>query len=78
MVWDAYKAFTRGQYISAIETARVEYNSQLTLLEQADLEVASEFVSLPTGDNYSALVHARRDLKIHLTSLTYAEAALRG
>lgn len=33
-------------------------------------------MSSPTGDNYSALAQARRDLNLHLTSLTHAEAAL--
>lgn len=76
MVWGAFKAFIRGQYISAIKSARVEYNSQLTLLQQAESEAASEFVSSPTGDNYSTLAQACRELEFHLTSLTHAEAAL--
>lgn len=50
MVWDTFKAFTWGQYTSAIKTARVEYNFQLTLLEQAETDASSEFVSSPTGD----------------------------
>lgn len=66
LVWDAFKAFTHGQFISAIKTARVKYNSQLSLLEHAESDKASRFVTSLLGDKYSSLAQARRDLELHL------------
>lgn len=46
------------------------------MLEQAESETTVVFTSSPTGDNYSRLAQARRDLELHLTSLTHTAAAL--
>lgn len=58
MVWNAFKAYVRGQYMCAIKLVKEECAVQASTLEQNDYEAVLAFATSPTGDNYSILAHA--------------------
>lgn len=64
-MWDAFKAVTRGQYISAIKTVRKQDSAEL--LQQAERECARAHADSPTGGSYESLLEARCSLSIHFT-----------
>lgn len=69
-MWDAFKAFTRGDCISAIKTARVNDNEEINHLKQRERECAETHAGSPTRASYETLLEARRRLSLHVKGLT--------
>lgn len=69
-VWDAFKAYTRGQYISAIKSAKVDHNAHQTVLEQAESNATARFSSFPPREIIPAY-HRPVETWNSLTSITH-------
>lgn len=70
MTWDAFKAIIRGDCISAIKDARVDYASETKELE-SHVSIAKEaFAADSSPGAYSSLAQAQRALSLHLSSST--------
>lgn len=76
VVWDAFKATPRGNYISPIKAARADYASTTKHLEVCEAEAAASFVGHPTHEAYLHLAQARREVILHYTTLTQMDTNL--
>lgn len=73
VVWETFKATTRGRHISAIKVVRSEMSSQVHQLQDGESKAAETFSDSPTPDHFSQLADARRALFLHLASATHLE-----
>lgn len=73
MVWDAFKAVTRGEFVSAIKAARTQDHEELELLKQRERECAEAHAGSPTGALYVSLLDARHRLSLHVTGQPRSE-----
>lgn len=70
MTWDAFKAFTRGQYISSIAGIQRE-QAAITIALQTAAQLQSDVYGAdPTDTHFDSLNAAKRDLHLHLTEVT--------
>lgn len=53
IVWDAFKAVARGEFISAFKTARVNNNEEFQTLQTRERECAEAHVGSPQGPHLS-------------------------
>lgn len=60
MVQEAFKAHTRGEYLSAIKTVRKKLFSHFRQLEASETEAAAAFSDSPTLTNFCQLTDTRR------------------
>lgn len=70
VTWDAFKAFTRGQYISSIAGIRREQATAMTALQAAVQSQSDIYAADPTGSHFDSLNAAKSDLHLHLTEVT--------
>uniref|UniRef100_A0A803JZM0 Reverse transcriptase domain-containing protein n=1 Tax=Xenopus tropicalis TaxID=8364 RepID=A0A803JZM0_XENTR len=70
IVWDASKAYIRGQLISAIKKARIESKAQVVEAEKDQEEAESAYAANPNPTNYSKLVNSHHTLAREQTLLT--------
>lgn len=70
MTWDAFKAFTRGQYISSIAGIQRE-QAAITIALQTAAQLQSDvYAADPTDTHFDSLNAGKRDLHLHLTEVT--------
>ncbi|XP_018415737.1 PREDICTED: plexin-C1-like [Nanorana parkeri] len=62
VVWDAFKATTRGEYISGIKAARREHSAALTVLQDEEAICAAAYADSPGESTVAALKKARRSI----------------
>lgn len=74
MVWEAGKVHDREEYVSSIKAVGVGLMSHTTQLEECEETALELFTGHPTPENNSTLAQARRDLKLHYTSLVQSDA----
>lgn len=65
MVWDAFKATTRGIYRSAKKTVRTEQKHVVSPLQDKKQECAHAHANTPSPDTLANLLFARRALDLH-------------
>lgn len=70
MIWDAFKAFSRGQYISSIAGIHREQAAIATALQQAVQCQSDIYTTDPTNTHFDLLNAAKHKLHLHLTELT--------
>lgn len=76
VTWDAFKATIRGDYISAIKAARLDYVSEIKELESRVSTAEEVFASDSSTGAYSSLAQARRALSLHLSGSTASSERL--
>lgn len=77
LVWDAFKAVTRGECISAVKAARKHDREEIELLHHRERECARAHAENPTRASYEALLEARRSLSIFFTGQARADMTKR-
>lgn len=70
VTWDAFKAFTRGQYISSIAGIRREQAATTTALQTTAQSQSDIYAADPTDAHFDSLNAAKRELHLHLTEVT--------
>lgn len=68
-MWDAFKAFTRGAYVSAIKAAWVEKNSKSDELQARETQCDKAHAETPSTSSLTELQMARRALLVHFQNL---------
>lgn len=77
MVWDAFKAVTRGECISAIKAARRDHNAQGELLLNKEGGCAGTLADSLTETNYTSLMETRRLVSVDFSELGRTEIGKR-
>lgn len=71
IVWDAFKACMRAQYILAIKQARKNFNRKTQELQEAERTREAAHAKDHSDVTYLELLEARRMLALHFTELTH-------
>lgn len=71
IVWDAFKAYIRGQYISAIKQARKAFNIKLQELQDKERACELAHATDQSDVTYIELLEARCLLALHYTELMH-------
>lgn len=69
-VWDTFKAYTRGQYISIIASVKKQQGRETYRLQQMVEDQTLIYSTDPTAAHFDALNAARSSLNLHLTEVT--------
>lgn len=70
VIWDAFKAYTRGQYISSIASIKKQQLQETQLLQQSVTDHTSTYSADPMPAHFDLLRAAQRTLNLHLTEVT--------
>lgn len=73
MVWDAFKAFTRGHYISAIKAAKVHQTATTESLKSKIEMAPDQYGSDQSASNFDLLQASKRNFHLHLTEVMRLE-----
>lgn len=69
-VWDAFKAYTRGQYISAIKAVHRAQQVKTDALWASVEEQTAQYAIDSSEINFNGLLHAKQALHLHITEAT--------
>lgn len=67
LVWDAFKAYTRGQYISSIAALKADQSATTHFLQRS-VEDQSDNLD-PCLENFESLMGAKWELHLHLAEV---------
>lgn len=70
MIWDAFKAHSRGQYISAVAAVRAEQREIVYSLQTKVDQALTQHSSSPTATNFDYLSSLKRDLHLLISEVT--------
>lgn len=70
IVWDAFKAYTRGQYISTIASVKKQQGQQTQVLQQSVDDQAAAYSADPTPSHFDLLNAAQSTLNLHMSEVT--------
>lgn len=73
IIWDAFKAYTRGQYISSIANIKKQQKTETQSLQQSVTDHTTTDSSDATPAHFDQLMAVQRDLQLHLTEVTRLE-----
>lgn len=74
ITWDAFKAYTRRQFISSIAAIKKQRLLATTSLQQSVSDHETTYNSDPTFEHFDLLMAAQRDLHLHMTEITKLES----
>lgn len=70
MVWDVFKAHSRGQYISLMAAVKSEQTELASSLQGKVDSALNQYSSSSTPKNFDYLSSTRRELNLHLSKIT--------
>lgn len=70
ITWDAFKAFTRRQYISSIAGIHREQAVTMTALQDAVKTQTETYAADPTNTHFDSLSAVKREVHLHLAEVT--------